>query len=42
MNAVTWVSAKTKTRSKKSSSGVTLARCWSGRILLRDACTRIL
>ena len=42
MNAVTWVSAKTNTRSKNSSSGVTVACCWSGRILLRGACTRIL
>ena len=42
MYAVTWVSANTNTRSKKSSSGLTAACCRSGRILLWDACTRIL
>ena len=42
MNAVTWVSAKTNTRSKNSSSGVTVAWSESGRICARGACTRIL
>ena len=43
MNAVTWVSAKTNTRSKNSSSGLTVACSESARILLRRvACTRIL
>ena len=43
MNAVTWVSAKTNTRSKNSSSGLTVAWSESGRILVRRvACTRIL
>ena len=42
MNAVTWVSAKTNTKSKNSSSGLTVACSVSGRILMRGACTRIL